>query len=815
MRFLVVLTILYSFMFPAIALAHSETSIIRMTQNGFEPQTVTVDENSTVIFINQDKVDHWPASNVHPTHELYPEFDPQRAINPGSSWSFKPKKIGQWKYHDHLLPHLRGTLIVQAELGKVKSVQTNPIATFFNAIKSFFVNFYENFTAALKGGQEVKQLGAQDFKKLGVSQQMDLLKKMVRGKGPKDSWAYFKNTFAGEAGSAGNIHDLAHFIGKLTFEKLGFEGISICTTEFAFGCFHGLLDTAFAKNLDQLNQAEVACGSLGGGGPFASCVHGIGHGIASFYQASNLKAALSSCQRLQSGHEFCFDGVFMEFERAAPSDLYSKDNPYQPCDSLEKEFGSLFSFACGRNQPTVLLSRFKFSFEDLTSVCLNSQSAPFKAACIDALGFIVARSSSDPFYIIEKCKKITVSEYVAKCAKTAAGELIFQDVPLWQEKAPKVCAALPQNYALECNQYLNQLIREYGREVLSDENSYIRKQLKLCFDRGGRDGCYKKAADFLYNQFGLKKSLELLKNNEQFEEVYARCHEVTHYLSRNEFEKVQSINKVYSQCDSTCHGGCYHGTLEAYLKDKGLDKEGVKREFAKICGVRDEYSSPLVFNECLHGLGHAAMFITDMDLLTSLSYCDLISGGDGRERCFGGVFMENSSSSTSFDHKSQFIKADDLFYPCNSLEEKYQPLCWRYQSSYFAEISKNNWPKVVDLCLKIPKLYQEECFRTIGTNQVGFTQDSLVMKANCELAPEGNLQNICIVGVVSSFAYRFVGDSSKMINFCSLVSKQDQEDCFRQIGASFLDWTNDKAVAKNECRKIPDPKGIDWCLSVI
>src|SRR3990167_2384860 len=100
---------------PKEVLAHNETQIIEMTPNGFEPQEVSVDTNQSVIFLNKDENPRWPASNTHPTHELYPELDPKRAIMPGESWAFKPTKEGEWKFHDHIYPHFRGVLTVTSE----------------------------------------------------------------------------------------------------------------------------------------------------------------------------------------------------------------------------------------------------------------------------------------------------------------------------------------------------------------------------------------------------------------------------------------------------------------------------------------------------------------------------------------------------------------------------------------------------------------------------------------------------------------------------------------------------------------------------
>src|SRR3989344_1413457 len=106
------------FLLPTQILAHNEVQIIEMTPDGFEPQEVSVDTNQSIIFLNKDENPRWPASNTHPTHELYPELDPKRAIMPGQSWAFKPTKAGEWKFHDHLYPHFRGVLKVFAEEGE-------------------------------------------------------------------------------------------------------------------------------------------------------------------------------------------------------------------------------------------------------------------------------------------------------------------------------------------------------------------------------------------------------------------------------------------------------------------------------------------------------------------------------------------------------------------------------------------------------------------------------------------------------------------------------------------------------------------------
>lgn len=810
------------------AYAHSSVQVIKLVPNNFEPSEVTVDENSTLIFDNQDSLPRWPASDFHPTHDLYPEFDPKQAIQPGESWSFKPKKTGTWKYHDHLNPHIRGAITVlpdkQTQNAKNPAIKPNILQSVKNFFTSAINKLRSLFTPKADGiKKEIENTEA--FRKLAPEEQFQALTDFAKAYGADKAWSYIAKNFEKEAGSTGNIHDLAHLVGKLLYEGKGIEGISICTPTFAFGCYHGLLDAAFHTSLNDLPRAEKACEKVGlvNSGPYGSCIHGIGHGVASFHQSKDIENALLDCNRLGNGRGFCYDGVFMEFVRSAAPSFFSKDKPFYPCDTLENKYGDTYSLSCGRNQPTVFVSRLGMEFADAVGMCSkNTLGGKFKSSCFDALGFMLA-SSQNAQKIIIGCKSITNPAYLALCLKSAAGELVFQNVPGWQEKSKEVCTASPPVSRASCHENLERLIKEYGRgeeqfNMLQDEqkgDGYVRAQMKICYQTGSKDDCYRKVAELFSKQFALKKILALFSANEQYPEIYSRCHEVTHYLSRNEYKKTGSVAKVYAQCDSTCHGGCYHGVLEQYIKDKNLALGALRLEFPKVCGKIEDFATPLVFNECQHGLGHAAMFVTEMEVPNSLSLCDTLDSQNGQERCWSGVFMENSSSSTNNDHPGKYIKADDLLYPCNWLNQKYAKLCYRYQSSYFALITNHNWTETANLCLKVPESYQDECFRTIGTNQVGFTQDTNRMRKNCGLMPTSHFQETCLQGIVSSFSYRFVGDGRRMENFCAGVGKEFQQACFKQIGVSVVDWAKDTKEAIAWCDKINNSQFSSWCKSSI
>ena len=86
---------------------------VSYTSSGYSPSVVTIRAGDTVKFVNNSSNNMWPASDPHPTHTNYPEFDPMTSISPGGQWSFTFSKPGTWGYHDHLTPGKTGTVIVQ------------------------------------------------------------------------------------------------------------------------------------------------------------------------------------------------------------------------------------------------------------------------------------------------------------------------------------------------------------------------------------------------------------------------------------------------------------------------------------------------------------------------------------------------------------------------------------------------------------------------------------------------------------------------------------------------------------------------------
>lgn len=84
----------------------AEEVTITMSEAGFSPASVTVKPGTRVQFINNGQAQHWPASDVHPTHTVLPGFDAKRGLATGETYAFTFSKAGVWACHDHLVPNL-------------------------------------------------------------------------------------------------------------------------------------------------------------------------------------------------------------------------------------------------------------------------------------------------------------------------------------------------------------------------------------------------------------------------------------------------------------------------------------------------------------------------------------------------------------------------------------------------------------------------------------------------------------------------------------------------------------------------------------
>ena len=477
------MTVFAFFLSAGAVSAHVTTVTIRMTSDGFSPAEITIDQGGTLVFVNADTTDRWPASNPHPAHTNYLQFDPKRAIAPGNSWSFAPERTGVFRFHDHLFPHKQGLLTVLAEEETTTTTSPTPQPTvvakrpFIHSIVLFFENIFEAITRLFTRLQTqptpsstpIPNLDPASFRALDEQAQMRHLESILQTSGGKAAWTYLVHSYTEKGAvipAGGRAHDLAHFVGEKVFETQGMKGIAVCEPNFAYGCFHGFTEGAFATSLDKLPDVARACADVGqvNSGPWASCIHGIGHGVSTFVRATDIQKALDACTKLTIGASYCYDGVFMEFSLNAPQTFYTSKDPLYPCDVLESTYRS----SCGRNQPAVMRNRFNLPFLQMVDACADSKDENLRSSCLDAIGLLVGQEAAGNLSIItSRCGQILSLDVRAVCMSGAAVETVFQNYSGWQQTAPAVCATLPDPYKNDCTARIQQTIKDYGRKPSS------------------------------------------------------------------------------------------------------------------------------------------------------------------------------------------------------------------------------------------------------------------------------------------------------------------------------------------------------------
>lgn len=221
---------------------------IVLKNDGFHPKNLVIKEGDTVVFSTENDKPFWPASNVHPTHTAYPDFDPKKPVAQNETWQFTFPKAGTYGFHDHIVSTFDGEIIVEKSDGSRVVVDCTVEKTAQCWEKLIFDTLdHEGVEAAFN-------------KILSLSENEPL----------------FQN----------DCHGLSHLIGerayKLYVAKDNFE-ITPATALCGYGFYHGFMETMLLTtgNIEEAREfCEFADKKLAGQASDAStaCYHGTGHG---------------------------------------------------------------------------------------------------------------------------------------------------------------------------------------------------------------------------------------------------------------------------------------------------------------------------------------------------------------------------------------------------------------------------------------------------------------------------------------------------------------------------------------------------------
>jgi len=304
----------------------------------------------------------------------------------------------------------------------------------------------------------------------------------------------------------------------------------------------------------------------------------------------------------------------------------------------------------------------------------------------------------------------------------------------------------------------------------------------------------------------LMQLIQRLENEDP--EIRRDCHPVVHAIGRETYRIKGNIHDSFAACDQTCHSGCYHGSVERFLRGEKLYAEvgrhpstaELKQKAALAC---DPKLPVRLRFQCLHGLGHALMFFSRYQLLPSLQACDALPEDWSRSSCYGGVFMENVFNATP---ESRDLSPIDYHYPCNKLAHQYRSECYVMQTSRMTELGLAT-ERIFEECDRAGE-YRRQCMLSVGrdlSNDVRLG-DSRETAQKCQRV-SGDSRLACMQGVVYALIDN-TWDGRYALPFCATFTQpNDQNSCVR-LSVEYLTDTFEKSPVEiaGECAKhLPQP----------
>jgi len=330
------------------------------------------------------------------------------------------------------------------------------------------------------------------------------------------------------------------------------------------------------------------------------------------------------------------------------------------------------------------------------------------------------------------------------------------------------------------------------------------------------NNCFRELARTLLGRQQLQEILQTAALIEQDPEMYTVCHQFTHDLGYVAYEIDQDVAAVYEFCDHTCHSGCYHGVLQHYFQEQDIQLDVHAAQDLQLKTLCDAKSTSILeYSECIHGLGHGLLYLTNFDFQVSLEFCDVFESVADRENCYGGVFMEYyvwrqrfelgyTEPGIDLSHFENNTQLEDVMYPCTVLEEKYLQSCYSSQASYFYDYTNGDHQKVAQLCAELEPKYQAGCFGVFGADQISSGQDMQVMADRCFAFSEEYVDS-CLKGILSGSMTRFPDKIDHHIAFCESLPEEKKEFCYTQlirIYDSQIDTTS--SILDQVCEPITD-----------
>lgn len=441
--------------------------MIVLKEDGFYPDSITIEEGDTVTFTTTIDSPFWPASNVHPTHTAYPDFDPKRPVAKDDTWSFTFTEAGVYKFHDHINALFEGVVYV----GKKKDV-----SKIVDCENDANVQCWE-------------RLMLQTLEEEGVEAAFSILVDLSET----------------EPAFTRDCHGYGHLIGEGAYDLYvaneKFE-LTPATALCGYGFYHGFMETLLLTtgNIQEArNFCAMADQELTGQRRAVSsaCYHGTGHGAVDGSDPTTwgdidamMEPGFRLCDALAENElqlYLCDTGVFNAIEILSRDPKYKinyiHDEPFALCNQQPLERRE----ACYSNMLPLLLWKFNDDFEQILAYTqenmIDNQEPAVGGHTIEELVTIGA-----------------MFEFIR----------VYGHNSDYAERGVEICRKQNKTIHAACIEGLSGGHMKYG----PPEREYI-KNLTFCasnfLTEEERDSCYRYPLKRLMRQYSVEQSREICR----------------------------------------------------------------------------------------------------------------------------------------------------------------------------------------------------------------------------------------------------------------------------------------------------------------
>ena len=277
--------------------------------------------------------------------------------------------------------------------------------------------------------------------------------------------------------------------------------------------------------------------------------------------------------------------------------------------------------------------------------------------------------------------------------------------------------------------------------------------------------------------------------------VQGDCHRIVHMIGSAALARYDgNVGRAFSEGDSTCWSGYYHGILErSFYGATSVDE--LSDRARGVCEDQGIRRTTWLAYQCVHGLGHGLMINSGYDLPLSLKICDRLGTDWDQTSCTGGVFMENINSSYGF--KSPWLRKNDLVYPCDWVKQRHKLYCYLMVTSRILQANGYDWRDAARTCARVERGWVATCFQSFGRDASGFTRQSPARILRiCRIAGSG--QEDCIYGAARDLTANDANGKRASI-LCNDTPEAVRARCFSAIGTIIAGFSASPARHRADC----------------